>query len=162
MNTGVFLLLGTNIGDRNKNLASALNAIDPAVGMIKKRSSVYETAAWGKTDQPPFYNQVIEIETSLSSHEVLEELLTIEQKMGRERKEKWGERIIDIDILFFGNEIIETSELIIPQSQLANRRFTLVPLNEIAPDLIHPKLQKKIHELLAACPDRLEVVKIRD
>lgn len=150
------------MGDRNKNLVSALNAIDPRVGTIKKRSPVYETAAWGKTDQPPFYNQVIEIETSLSSHEVLEELLNIERKMGRERKEKWGERIIDMDILFFGNEIIETNDLIIPQSQLANRRFTLVPLNEIAPDLIHPKLQKKINELLAACPDRLEVVKITD
>lgn len=161
MNTAVFLLLGTNVGDRNKNLAHALHAIDPAVGLIKKTSSVYETAAWGKTEQPPFYNQAIEIETSLPSQKLLDELLTIEQIMGRRRNEKWGERIIDIDILFFGDEIIETGELVIPHPELPNRRFALVPLNEIAPGLIHPKLKKKINALLAVCPDPLDVVKLQ-
>jgi len=150
------------MGDRNKNLAYALNAIDQTIGLIKKKSSVYQTAAWGKTDQPPFYNQIIEIETSLPSQKVLDQLLTIEQKMGRKRSEKWGERIIDIDILFYGDEIIETKGLIIPHPQLAARRFTLVPLNEIAPHLTHPILQKKIEELLAACPDQLDVTRISD
>lgn len=162
MNKGVFLLLGTNMGDRNKNLITALNAIDPTVGTIKKKSAVYETAAWGKTDQQRFYNQVIEIETPLSSPILMEEILAIEQKMGRQRIEKWGERIIDIDILFFGQETIETAGLIIPHPQLANRRFTLVPLNEIAPNLMHPKLQKKIKALLKDCPDQLEVIRISD
>lgn len=153
-------MLGTNVGDRNKNLATALNAIEETVGVTKKKSSVYHTAAWGKTDQPPFYNQVIEIETSLTPQKVLDALLTIEQKMGRKRNEKWGERIIDIDILFYGDKIIETKVLTIPHPQLANRRFTLVPLTEIAPDIIDPKRQKKIKELLAICPDYLDVEKV--
>lgn len=160
MNAPVFLLLGTNMGDRNKNLADALTAIAKSVGRIRKKSSVYHTAAWGKTDQEPFFNQVIELETSLHPQQVLYELLAIEQKMGRKRLDPWGERIIDADILFYGDEIIETNNLIIPHPHLANRRFTLIPLNEIAPDLIHPLFQKKISELLDDCPDKLSVEKI--
>ncbi|MBA4056003.1 MAG: 2-amino-4-hydroxy-6-hydroxymethyldihydropteridine diphosphokinase [Marivirga sp.] len=160
MHTGIFLLLGTNIGDRNKNLGSALHAIDDRAGTVKKKSAVYQTEAWGKTDQPSFYNQVVEIETALDPSDLLHEILSIEKKMGRQRKEKWGERIIDIDILFFGVEIIEQTNLNIPHPQLANRRFTLVPLNELIPDFIHPVLGKKISELLAECNDPLEVVKL--
>ena len=160
MNATVFLLLVTNMGDRNKNLADTRTAIAKGVGRIRKKSSVYETAAWGKTDQEPFYNQVIELETSLHPRQVLHELLAIEQKMGRKRADPWGERIIDADILFYGDEIIETDILIIPHPQLTYRRFTLIPLNEIAPDLIHPIFQKKISELLDDCPDKLSVEKI--
>lgn len=160
MNAGIFLLLGTNIGDRNKNLDTALHAIGEHAGNVKKRSAVYQTEAWGKKDQPAFFNQVVEIETLLDPPGLLNELLSIEKKMGRQRKEKWGERVIDIDILFFGVEIIEHDDLIIPHPQLANRRFTLVPLNELIPDFIHPRLQKKISELLEECTDPLEVMKV--
>ena len=160
MNANVFLLLGTNMGDRNNNLVDALIAINQDVGIVRKKSSVYQTAAWGKTDQEPFYNQVIELQTTLTPHQVLDALLSIEQKMGRKRTYLWGERIIDIDILFYGDEIIETSDLIIPHTQLVHRRFTLLPLNEISPDFIHPIFQKKVSELLQDCPDKLSVVKI--
>lgn len=160
MNAKVFLLLGTNMGDRNNNLVNALLAIHQDAGKVYKKSSVYQTAAWGKTDQQPFYNQVIELETSLNPFQLLTTLLSIEQKMGRKRTEHWGERKIDIDILFYGDEIIETSDLIVPHPQLEYRRFTLVPLHEIAPDFVHPVLQKKVYELLEACPDKLSVVKI--
>ena len=160
MNATVFLLLGTNMGDRNKNLTDTLTAIAKGVGRIRKKSSVYQTAAWGKTDQEPFYNQVIELETTLSPHQVLDALLSIKKKMGRKRTYLWGERIIDIDILFYGDQIIETFDLIIPHTQLVHRRFALLPLNEIAPDFIHPIFQKKVSELLDVCPDKLSVVKI--
>lgn len=160
MNATVFLLLGTNMGDRNKNLADARTAVAKGIGKIRKKSSVYETAAWGKTDQEPFYNQVIELETSLNPLQVLSELLAIEEKMGRKRIDPWGERIIDADILFYGDEIIETRDLIVPHPQLTYRRFTLIPLNEIAPDLRHPIFQKKVSELLDECPDKLSVEKI--
>jgi 2-amino-4-hydroxy-6-hydroxymethyldihydropteridine diphosphokinase len=160
MNTDVSLLLGTNMGDRNKNLNMAIDAIDVSIGKIKKKSAVYRTEAWGKTDQPPFYNQVIVSETSMDAQALLDGILSIEKKMGRQRDEKWGKRIIDIDILFFGDEIIESKFLLVPHPQIPYRRFTLVPLNEIIPHFIHPKLQKKISELLTACDDPLEVVKI--
>ena len=160
MNAGIYLLLGTNIGDRNKNLANALDAIAHTAGRIRKKSAVYQTEAWGKTDQPEFLNQVVEIDTTLDPDTLLAEILSIEKMMGRERKEQWGERIIDIDILLFGNEITETPKLSIPHPQLPNRRFTLVPLNELIPDFIHPVLQKKISELLEACTDTLEVRKV--
>lgn len=160
MNAGIYLLLGTNVGDRNKNIGNALAAIERIAGRIKKRSAVYQTEAWGKTDQPAFLNQVIEIDTNLDPSTLLIEILAIENRMGRQRKEQWGERIIDIDILFFGNEIIETNNLSIPHPQLAKRRFTLVPLNELIPDLVHPVLQKKISELLEECVDPLEVIKL--
>ena len=157
MNTGIFLLLGTNIGDRRKNLDTAIQAINSHVGKVKRQSAIYQTEAWGKTDQPSFYNQVLETETSLDPSALLVEILSIEKKMGRQRKEKWGERIIDIDILFFGPTIINRNDLIIPHPQLANRRFTLVPLSDLIPDFNHPVLQKTIRELLMECVDGLEV-----
>jgi 2-amino-4-hydroxy-6-hydroxymethyldihydropteridine diphosphokinase len=160
MNQSVFLLLGTNMGDRRKNLADALWAIEARAGVIRKRSAIYETAPWGKSDQSSFYNQVIQISTFLKPKDLLDQLLSIEKTMGRLRNEKWGERIIDLDILFYGNEVIESDNITIPHPQLPYRRFALIPLSEIADDFIHPSMFQTIHELLKNCPDILEVKKV--
>ncbi len=160
MNNRIFLLLGTNMGDRHVNLEHAIDQIAYVVGVIKTKSSVYRTAAWGKLDQPDFYNQVVEVETNLIGIELLENILSIESKLGRERKEKWSERLIDIDILLIDDQIIQTERLTVPHPQLANRKFTLIPLAEIASDFIHPILLKSIAELLAACADPLSVQKV--
>ena len=157
-----FLLLGTNLGDRKKNLTIARNAIEVSVGAILKASSIYQTAAWGKTDQPDFLNQALEIQTSLSPEEVLAEILKIEYTMGRTRDQHWGERIIDIDILLFEKEMISSKALKIPHPELASRRFALEPLAEIAGDVTHPVLQLTIQEMLAQCPDLLKVHRILD
>jgi len=160
MKTTFHILLGTNIGDREKNLEEAVLAIEKEIGTIKKKSSVYETDAWGKTDQAPFYNQVIELRTSMLPDDVLKALMLIEQQMGRRRTDTWGERIIDLDILLNGKEIIATSDLIIPHPQMIYRRFTLVPLKEIASEFVHPVFQKSISELLDNCEDTLSVVRV--
>ena len=153
----VFLLLGTNLGDRKKNLTVARNAIELAVGPITNASAVYETAAWGKTNQPEFLNQALAVETLFAPEKVLEEILGIERNMGRKRDVKWGERIMDIDILLYENEIINTPHLRVPHPELPNRRFALVPLTEIAGDVMHPINKKTIHSLLESCPDSLMV-----
>lgn len=155
-----FLLLGTNVGDTKKNLTSARNVIELSVGPILKASSLYQTKAWGKTDQPDFLNQAIQVETGLHAHELLDQILMEEQSMGRIRTEKWSERIIDIDILLYGNEIISSSSLIIPHPQLPNRRFALEPLAEIAPHFIHPVFGVTIVELLDRCADPLQVWRV--
>lgn len=128
--------------------------------MITQKSSVYETAAWGYTDQPAFYNQVIVLQTTLSATELLSCILDIEKKCGRIRKEKMGPRTVDIDILLFNNEIIHEETLTVPHPALAQRRFALVPLNEVAPDYIHPVLKKTISAMLKDCHDELFVHKI--
>ncbi len=156
----MFLLLGTNLGDRKNNLVFARNGIELSVGQIVKASSLYQTAAWGKIDQPEFFNQALEVETALAAERVLQEILHIEQNLGRKRNEKWGERIIDIDILLYGKENINTGPLTIPHPQLANRRFALEPLAEIAGSEIHPLLNIKIQEMLERCKDPLTVYKI--
>lgn len=156
----MFLLLGTNLGDRKNNLALARNGIELSVGRILKASSIYQTAPWGKIDQPEFFNQALEVETALSAERVLQEILHIEQTLGRKRNEKWGERIIDIDILLYGKENIDTRSLTIPHRQLANRRFALEPLAEIAGSEIHPLLNIKIQEMLERCTDPLTVYRI--
>ena len=153
----VFLLLGTNLGDRKKNLTVARNGIEAAVGSIIKISSIYQTAAWGKTDQPEFLNQALGVETLLSPYTLLDEVLKIEIDMGRRREEKWGERIIDIDILLYEDQMVNSHRLTIPHLELQNRRFALVPLTEIAATVTHPVFQKTIQELLELCPDELRV-----
>jgi len=157
MEGGIFLLLGTNLGDRLSNLEEAITRI----GSVTRRSSVYETGAWGKTEQPEFLNQVIEIKSDLDPRELLLKILDIEIAMGRVRVEKWGTRLIDIDILFYRNEIIDEAELKIPHPQIQNRRFTLEPLNELAPDLEHPILKKTIRQLLDECNDPLPVKRLQ-
>jgi len=159
MTEGVFLLLGSNMGDKRQQLATAVEKIGSSNSIIKQ-SCVYETAAWGNTDQPSFYNQVIQIRTDYEPDILLQLLLQIELQMGRERDEKWGERIIDIDILYYDDQIVNTNTLTIPHPEIPNRRFTLVPLVEIAGGFVHPKLNLSQDKLLSVCQDKLEVVPI--
>jgi 2-amino-4-hydroxy-6-hydroxymethyldihydropteridine diphosphokinase len=149
----VFLLLGTNLGDRFENLLVARNHVAITTGKIITESSIYETAAWGKTDQGPFLNQVIEIETDSTPTALLAQLLSIESIMGRVREEKWGPRLIDLDILLYDEIIVQSESLTIPHPALHRRRFTLIPLAEIAANIVHPVLQKSIATLLKECSD---------
>jgi 2-amino-4-hydroxy-6-hydroxymethyldihydropteridine diphosphokinase len=155
-----YLLTGGNIGNRVGYLQEAAWQIDRNCGPILQLSSIYETAPWGKTDQQDFLNQAMLIETRLASRDLLEKILEIEDNLGRLRKEKYGTRTIDIDILFYNREIINEPALQIPHPEMQNRRFTLVPMNEIAADYIHPIFLKKIAELLKDCGDKLDVKKI--
>ena len=154
-----YLLIGGNLGNREQNMARAGNEIETLAGPILQRSSLYQTAAWGKTDQPDFLNQVLVIETTLDATDLLCQLLSAEQAMGRHRNEKYGPRTIDIDILFFNDETIDNKLLQVPHPRLQERRFALIPLAEIAGEKIHPVLGKSINELLAHCPDKLPVYK---
>lgn len=158
MNTA-FLLIGGNIGDRAACLNRAVELIGHQVGKIENISAIYETAAWGKIDQADYLNQVAAVNTSLEPANVLKAILAIEKNMGRIRKKVWEPRLIDIDILFYNEEIIREEHLHIPHPHLQDRRFVLVPLAEIAPDLVHPVLKQTIRELLEKCPDPLWVRK---
>ena len=158
MNTA-YLLIGGNIGNRNENLQKAQALIEEHCGAVIKISSVYETAAWGNTNQPSFLNQVLKAETTLTARQLIRKILKLEKLMGRIRKEKLGPRLIDIDILFFNQEIFNLRFLTIPHPEIQNRRFALQPLAEIAPGLVHPVLKKSITDLLAACTDLLPVKK---
>jgi 2-amino-4-hydroxy-6-hydroxymethyldihydropteridine diphosphokinase len=157
-----YLLLGSNMGQSKALLANAADHIQQLIGPIQVQSYIYKSDAWGKEDQDPFLNQVLLVETPLSASDLLQSLLKIEQQMGRIRSVKWGARIIDIDILFYDNEQIQNDNLIIPHPALAERRFTLIPLNEIAPDFLHPVLNKTIASLLLTCTDPLTVNLLED
>ena len=157
-----YLLIGGNLGNRKENLAKAVSLINEQCGSLTRSSSIYETEAWGNTDQPSFLNQALEISTSLTARLLMRRVLRIEEEMGRIRKEKLGPRIIDIDILLFENEIHDLRFLKIPHPEMQNRRFVLVPLAEINSTLQHPVLKKTIAELLEECPDNLEVKKITE
>jgi 2-amino-4-hydroxy-6-hydroxymethyldihydropteridine diphosphokinase len=156
----VFLLLGSNLGDRRNALQAACDRLEARVGKIEAISSIYKTGAWGNTAQPDFYNLAIRIATSLAPEVLLENCLAIEADLGRKRVEKWGERVIDIDILFYEDLIIRQEALQVPHPQIAFRRFTLEPVAEIAKDFVHPELRKTIGELLEACPDNLPVTRL--
>ena len=158
MNTA-YLLTGGNLGERVHNLAMARELVEAQTGNIIAASSLYETAAWGNTDQPAFLNQAIMIETPLNARQLIRRILKIEKKMGRVREEKYGPRLIDIDILLFNNEKHNYQFLKLPHPEMQNRRFALLPLAEIAPEIIHPVLKKTITELLQECKDDLEVKK---
>jgi 2-amino-4-hydroxy-6-hydroxymethyldihydropteridine diphosphokinase len=158
MNT-VYLLLGSNIGNSEEQLRLAIGNIEKQLGKVIASSSIYQTAAWGKTDQPDFLNQVIIVETEQWAQDALSLILNIEEKMGRVRTEKNAPRIIDIDILFFNEAIIQEKELIVPHPEIQNRLFVLIPLNELNPDYIHPLLDKSLHQLLIECKDVLNVKK---
>lgn len=153
----VFLCLGGNLGNREENLMKAIKLIRDKTGIILEQSKIYETASWGITEQPNFLNCVIKMSTKLSPKELLFELLTIEKLLGRERKIKWGSRIIDIDILSYKNEIINDEELKIPHPFLQDRNFVLVPFSEISPNWVHPILNKTILQLHLECNDKSKV-----
>ena len=156
----IFLLLGSNLGNKRAVLEQTANIIGFRVGKIFASSSFFKTEPWGNTDQPSFVNQVIGVASLLGAKDLLDVCKKIEKEMGRETNEKWGPRLIDIDIVFFGNDIIESDALSIPHPQLHLRRFTLEPFHEIAPELVHPIFKKTISELLFECTDRSEVHKL--
>ena len=159
MNTA-FLLIGGNLGNRAQHLAKARSLIHQRCGNIVKTSSLYETAAWGEVKQAAFLNQVLKIHTLLPAPRLLNCLLNAELKMGRVRRQKSGPRTIDIDLLFFNDDKIEIPGLVVPHPRLHQRKFVLEPMNEIAPDLLHPVFNKTISELLDDCQDELAVQKL--
>lgn len=154
-----YLLLGSNLGNRLWYLEQAARHINEEAGHIVQQSAVYETQSWGNTEVPDYLNQVLLLQTNLPAHTLLNKLLQIELLLGRERIEKWGARTLDIDILFYGSEIINDANLVVPHPQLHNRRFTLEPLAEIAPGLIHPGLKKNISSIKNELNDDLQVKK---
>ncbi|MDB5121702.1 MAG: 2-amino-4-hydroxy-6-hydroxymethyldihydropteridine diphosphokinase [Sphingobacteriales bacterium] len=153
----VYILLGSNLGNSINNIEQAIGLIEANMGKVKVSSSLYKTAAWGNYNQPDFINQVIVIESLCNPRQLLKNISVIENFLGRKRSEKWGSRTIDIDILFYGNDIIDEADLKIPHIELHKRRFTLMPLMEIVPDFIHPKLNKTIKELFQNLTDTLPV-----
>lgn len=160
MNDTIYLLLGGNTGDRLSYLEAALQQINTRCGKIISQSRYYETAAWGQEDLQPFLNIAIGIETARSPEELLQEIHLIEQEYGRERIVKWGARTLDIDIIFYGDKIVDTPFLQIPHPLMQERRFVLMPLQEIAADFVHPVFQKTVAGLLADCKDELPAIAV--
>ena len=157
----VYLLLGSNLGDRRAIVDLALDRIGEMIGSISAVSSFYETEAWGNEDQPPFLNLAAGVKTVLDPHEVLEQTLRIEEELGRVRAEKWGARVIDIDIILYEEEVISDGDrLQIPHPRMQDRKFVLVPMAEIAAEAQHPLLQQNISGLLSILKDNLVVSKI--
>ena len=155
----LYLLLGSNLGDRREHLALAEALITSKLGKITKTSSLYRTAAWGNRDQPYYLNKVIALDCSDRPDEVLTKIHHIEEQLGRERTGIWQPRTIDIDILYYGSLVIRTKDLKIPHPEIPNRLFTLTPLVEIAPFLLHPLRQVTQIQLLKECSDKLQVEK---
>lgn len=156
-----YLLLGGNLGDREDNLRKAIALIAENIGSVVSISALYETAAWGKTDQPSFLNQAVAVETNFTAIEVLNKALEIEKVLGRVRKDKWGERLIDIDLILYGNEVIDIeNKLQVPHPHMQERRFVMAPLAEIAPGVVHPILGKTILDIFENITDKLDVKKL--
>jgi 2-amino-4-hydroxy-6-hydroxymethyldihydropteridine diphosphokinase len=152
-----YILLGSNQGNREGFLEQAAELVAVQAGSVAKRSSIYETAAWGKEDQPSFLNQVLLIETSLNPDNLMQTLLNIESQLGRVRIEKMGQRTIDLDILLYDDRAYVSSLVTIPHPALQDRKFVLMPLAEIASAVIHPVFQQTVSSLLDQCADPLPV-----
>jgi 2-amino-4-hydroxy-6-hydroxymethyldihydropteridine diphosphokinase len=159
----LYILLGGNLGDKQKVFSEVRERLSLQVGTLTNQSVLYETEPWGFESDDVFWNQVIKIETRLSPEEVLLQTQQIEHELGRIRKaNQYDSRIIDIDILFYGDLIIQTENLVVPHPRIQERKFALVPLSEIAPELIHPIFQKSIRQLLEECTDSLKVELVTD
>jgi 2-amino-4-hydroxy-6-hydroxymethyldihydropteridine diphosphokinase len=156
----VYLLLGSNLGNRQLLLQQAMQHIENNIAPVVKASAVYETQSWGKTGQPDYLNQVVLLKTDMPAQTILDKILAIEILLGRKREEKWGSRTIDIDILFYGDKIINEAGLHIPHPELHKRRFTLEPLSEIAAQFIHPECNKNVIQLKNELQDSLIVKKV--
>ena len=161
MNTA-YLLLGSNLGDRKSFLSGAIDLLEKKTGKVLAVSTLYNTKPWParENDQNDFLNQSVYIETPLSAHELLENILLIEEKIGRTRTKKWEPRTIDIDILFFNSDIIRTENLIVPHPFVHERKFALLPLSEIAENFIHPVMKKTVKDLLSHCDQNLAVTQV--
>ena len=152
----IIILLGSNLGDRLANLQQAITSI-ASFSTILQQSNIYQTAAWGNTDQADFLNQAIEIQTNQTAENLMHVLLAIESQMGRVRLQKWEPRIIDLDIIFYESAIHTTDFIQIPHPEMQNRAFVLKPLLDLIPNFEHPILKQNITQLWEKCPDQLEV-----
>jgi len=157
----VFLSIGSNIGDRGKHLQNALVSFEQWGIKVIRSSSIYETEPVGNKNQPMFLNMVVQVETDKSAGDLLTVLMSIERSEGRERRERLGPRTLDLDILFYDDQVMDVTGLVIPHPRIAERLFVLVPLAEIAPDLLHPVLKKPVKELLKECLDKSIVTLLR-
>lgn len=159
---GIYILLGSNLGNKFENLQQARHMVHTRVGPVIRASSLYESEAWGETQQPDFLNQVLEVGSRFSHEVLLHSLQAIEQQMGKHKIGKWRERLIDLDILYYNNRIVKTKELTIPHPQIQYRNFTLLPLCELEAETWHPLLLKSHQQMLSESQDPLKVWKVAD
>lgn len=157
----LYVLNGSNIGDRLQNLKQAIHLLSKLLGLPKRVSEVYETQAWGRENQQNFYNQAVCFTTDFKPEKLLEMIKETEQKIGGHHKERWAARIMDIDIIFYGDLIFKSERLQIPHKLMHLRNFVLYPLCEIAPDFIHPQFELSVQQLLKNSTDKLKVQKLR-
>lgn len=153
----IYLHTGSNLGQKEQQLEQARQLIEQKIGSITAQSKLYETEAWGLPDQPNFVNQALEVLTDLTPDQLIGQILNIELKMGRIRTQKWTARLIDIDIIFYGDQIIKTDNLTIPHPFMHERNFVLIPILEIAADFVHPEFKLSIKQLYERSKDRLKV-----